>query len=95
MMPVQSTSRPTAGHSGTTNAQVFRFPLAPSSEPYKTLREWREAQGWGRWKTAQALIRSATPEERKSLPEVHVLAGHWARWEKGRNEPDGHRNAPF
>ena len=98
MMPVQGTSRPVAGHSGKTDAQVVQFPRAGEQSPHDPcmiMRQWRESRGWGSWRVAGAMIVAATPEEKKRLPAQKDLAANWRRWEQGQNEPDGHCSEPF
>ncbi len=74
-------------------SNLVRLPVR-RKEPWELLKEWADSQGMGSWRCAGAMIRAATPQEKKSLPDQHALCSQWVRWLKGESTPDAHRGDP-
>ncbi len=92
MTAVQESARRDRVNGGPGN--VIRLPGQRPKESWEFMKEWADQRGWGSWKCAGAMIRAATPEERKRLPDQHALTSQWGRWLKGQTIPDGHRGDP-
>jgi len=73
---------------------VTQLPAQRPVESWQIMKQWADQRGWGSWRCAGAMIRAATPEERRHLPSQQVLSGYWQRWLKGEHIPDAHRSDP-
>lgn len=108
MMSVQTTSQPGAVNSGRAAQQSARTACvnggAPSNvvqlpsrelDSWEILRDFMDQQGWTPTQFATAMLRAATPQERKYLPpNSSQLSGSIRRWITGHHIPDAHMGDP-
>jgi hypothetical protein len=76
-------------------AKVIPLPGQRPKEGWEFLTDWVDQRGWDAHKFAGALLRAATPEERKKFPKTRAtLDGNCRRWLDGSVVPDAHRSDP-
>jgi hypothetical protein len=76
-------------------SNVIPLPGQRPKEGWELLKEWADQHGWDGHQFAGALIRAATPEERKRFPKQRAaLESNCRRWLNGSAVPDAHRGDP-